>query len=159
MRPTLLGNTGVPLQDVSATAGAWFNRPILGRGLAIGDLDGDGRPEVVVNALDAPAAVLRNTSEGGQFLNLELVDRAGRPAVGARVSVTAGGRIQVGELIGGGSYLAASELRVGFGLGRDPSVSRVEVDWPWGSSEVWTKPILSPAGLLRLTQGTGRAAP
>ena len=82
MRPTLLRNSGSHLIDVSGTAGPWFDRPILGRGLAVGDLDGDGRPDVVVNALDAPAALLRNASVGGRFLNLEIIDRAGRPAIG-----------------------------------------------------------------------------
>ncbi len=77
MRPTLLRNTGAPLQDVSSLAGTWFDRPCLGRGLAIGDLDGDGRPDVAAASLDAPAALLQNLSQGGQFLNLELVDREG----------------------------------------------------------------------------------
>ncbi len=82
MRPTLLRNAGVPLQDVSSAAGDWFDRPVLGRGLAVGDLDGDGRPDVAAAALDSPAALLQNTSRGGHFLNLELIDRHGRPAFG-----------------------------------------------------------------------------
>jgi hypothetical protein len=159
MRPTLLRNTGLPLEDVSGTAGAWFDRPILGRGLAVGDLDGDGRPDVVATALDAPAALLRNTSKGGRFLNIELVDRHGRPAVGAQVRVTAGGRIQVGQLVAGGSYLAVSEPSVGFGLGEAKSVARIEVNWPWGSTEAWTRPELPVQGRLRLVQGTGRPIP
>ena len=157
MRPTLLRNTGIPLQDASATAGAWFQRASLGRGLAVGDLDGDGRPDVVAAALDAPAAVLRNASAGGHHLGVELVDRAGRPAFGARVRLIAGGRIASGSLAAGGSYLAASQPRIWFGLGREATpVGRIEVDWPWGSSEAWDRPTPSPRGLLRLRQGTGR---
>ena len=157
MPPTLLRNTGLPLEDASATAGPWFRQAALGRGLAVADLDGDGRPDVVAGALDAPAAVLRNTSEGGHHLGVELVDRAGRPAFGATVRITAGGRILSGSLAAGGSYLSACQPRAWFGLGRATSVSRIEVDWPWGSTEVWTKPTLSPAGGLRLRQGSGRS--
>jgi hypothetical protein len=157
MRPTLLRNTAIPLQDASATAGSWFERAGLGRGLAVGDLDGDGRPDVVAAALDAPAAVLRNASAGGHHLGVELVDRAGRPAFGARVRLIAGGRIATGSLAAGGSYLSTSQPRIWFGLGHEAaSVTRIEVEWPWGSSEGWNRPTPSPRGLLRLRQGTGR---
>jgi enediyne biosynthesis protein E4 len=159
MRPMLLRNTGAPLQDVSSTAGEWFDRPVLGRGLAIGDLDGDGRPDAAAAALDAPGALLQNLSQGGHFLNLELIDRHGRPAFGARVRVLAGGQIQAGELVAGGSYLAVSEPRVCFGLGQTTVVGRIEVDWPWGTSEVWSKRELPARGLIRLVQGTGRPIP
>ncbi len=156
MRPTLLRNTGIPLQDASATAGTWFQRAALGRALAAADLDGDGRPDVVASALDAPAAVLRNASVGGHHLGIELVDRHGRPAFGARVRITAGGRIRSGSLPAGGSYLAASQPRAWFGLGRAASIERIEVDWPWGSSEAWIRPTPPPGGRLKLRQGTGR---
>jgi enediyne biosynthesis protein E4 len=156
MPPTLLRYAGIPLTDASATAGPWFLQRVLGRGLAVADVDGDGRPDAIAGALDAPAAVLRNASEGGHHLGLELVDRAGRPAFGATVRVTAGGRILAGSLAAGGSYLSACQPRAWFGLGRAASVSRVEVDWPWGSSEVWINPTLSPRGGLKLRQGTGR---
>ncbi|MGP0062099.1 MAG: CRTAC1 family protein [Isosphaeraceae bacterium] len=156
MRPLLLRNAGLPLEDVSSTAGDWFGRPILGRGLAVGDLDGDGRPDVAAAAIDAPAAVLQNISPGGHFLNLELIDRNGRPAFGARVRIMAGGRIQAGELVAGGSYLAASESRVCFGLGQATVVGRIEVAWPWGVSEAWPRRGLPARGPVRLVQGTGR---
>jgi hypothetical protein len=156
MRPTLLGNGGIPLQEMSATAGDWFRRPALGRGLAVGDLDDDGDPDVVAAALDGPAAVLRNAAPAGHHLGIELVDRAGRPAFGARIRVTASGRIQSGSLAAGGSYLAACQPRAWFGVGPGVAISRVEVDWPWESSEAWVRPTPSPRGVLRLRQGTGR---
>src|SRR5262249_51243303 len=133
MRPTLLQNLGIPFDDVSARGGAWFQRATLGRGLAVGDLDGDGRPDLVACALDGPAALLRNRSQGGKFLNLTLFDRAGRIAIGARVRVLSGSRIQTGVLTAGGSYLAASEPTIHFGLGVADGITLVEVDWAWGS--------------------------
>jgi enediyne biosynthesis protein E4 len=102
---------------------------------------------------------LQNLSQGGHFLNLELIDLHGRPAFGARVRVLAGGQIQAGELVAGGSYLAVSEPRVCFGLGQTTVVGRIEVDWPWGTSEVWSKRELPARGLIRLVQGTGRPIP
>ena len=132
MRPTLLRNVGGRFQDVSATAGPWFARPILGRGLAVGDLDGDGRPDVVVNALGAPAALLRNVTEGGHSLDLELSGRG----VGATVKATVGGRTILRAQVGGGSYLSASGRQVHLGLGRAERVDRLEVAWPSGRSEV-----------------------
>ena len=81
MRPTLLNNQDGRFIQVFDQAGPWFERPIIGRGLAVGDLDGDGRPDVVVNAIDASAALLWNRSDGGHLLSLDVLDRAGRPAV------------------------------------------------------------------------------
>ncbi len=157
MPPTLLRNTGIPLEDASATAGPWFRQAALGRGLAVADLDGDGRPDVVAGALDAPAAVLRNTSEGGHHLGLELVDRAGRPAFGATVRVTAGGRILSGSLAGGGSYLvrqpAAGLVRPGASNVGQPHRGGLALGFDRRSGP--SRP-LSPAGGLRLRQGTGR---
>jgi enediyne biosynthesis protein E4 len=158
MRPTLLHNTGGRFEESAVQPGGWFDRPILGRGLAVGDLDGDGRPDVVINALDAPAAVLRKTSAAGHFLAVDIVDRAGRTAVGARVRVTAGGRIQAAAVAAGGSYLSASPGRLYFGLGR-AQAARIEVEWPWGQKEFWTMPTRLPHSPLRIAEGTGKPMP
>jgi hypothetical protein len=154
MRPSLLKNSGGRFLAAPGRSGEWFARPMLGRGLAIGDLDGDNRPDVVASAIDAPAALLRNLSGGGRFLSLNVHDRAGRPAVGARVRVRAGGRAQVGQVTSGGSYLASSQPRLFFGLG-PATVDRIEVDWPWGPKEVWAKPTPPESGPLLIRQGTG----
>jgi enediyne biosynthesis protein E4 len=158
MRPTLLRNTGAEFENIADQAGGWFERPILGRGLAVGDLDGDGRPDVVVNALDAPAAILHNTSPSGHFLDVDVVDHTGRTAVGARVHVTAGGRIQAAVVGAGGSYLSASPGRLNFGLGSLHAAERIEVEWPWGQREFWTTPTRRRNSSLRIEQGTGRLA-
>lgn len=156
MRPTLLRNTGAGFQEISRGAGPWFEQPILGRGLAVGDLDGDSRPDVIVNALDARAALLRNGSEGNRFLSVEIIDKAGRPAVGARVQIIVGGHSRWGILTAGGSYLASAQPRLFFGLGRARSVERIDVMWPWGLVESWSEPAIPDRGPLAIKQGTGR---
>jgi len=154
MRPTLLRNRGGRLEDRSATAGPWFARPILGRGLAVGDLDDDGRPDAVVNALDAPAALLRNATPGGPGLTLELVARppSHRSAIGATVRADVRGRTLARSVVGGGSYLAAPDRRVHLGLGDADRVDRLEIAWPSGRVETWRD---LPAGRsTRLEEGT-----
>jgi hypothetical protein len=158
MRTRVLRNIGGRLVDISDQAGPAFGRPIIGRGLAVGDLDGDGRPDVLINALDSPAALLRNASTDGFRVSLDVVDQLGRPAVGAKVRLTAGGRIRAADLTGGGSYLSASPNRLEFCLGGDRTVERITVLWPFGRLETWDRPNVGD-GLIRVRQGTGRTAP
>ena len=140
-------------------AGEWFGRPILGRGLAVGDLDGDGRPDVVVNALDAPAAVLRNVSDAGHFSTLEIVDRTGQ--AGRRCSRSRHGRRPKPGCDGrGGGQLseclpAPFVLRPWF-VAVAPIKSRS--NGHGARREFWTKPRAAAANVhLRIKQGTGRA--
>jgi hypothetical protein len=148
MRPTLLRNAGGRLVDVGSRAGVWFERPLLGRGVAVGDLDGDGRPDAVVNVLDAPAAVLRNETAGDRRLTIELEGKG--QGIGAVVRVREAGRGTVHVLVGGGSYLAASGRALHLASG---AVERVEVAWPSGRVETWDD-VQGPR--LRLVEGTGR---
>jgi enediyne biosynthesis protein E4 len=146
MRPTLLRNDGGRFVDATETAGPWFRQPILGRGLAIGDLDNDGRVDAVVCSLDAPAALLRNVTPGGHSLTLDL---AGRPT-GAKVRATIGGRTLVRVVAAGGSYLSTSDCRIHLGLGVLDRVDRLEVTWPSGRVEVRDD---VPMGRLRIEEG------
>ncbi|WP_406697170.1 CRTAC1 family protein [Singulisphaera sp. Ch08] len=155
MRPTVLRNAGRRFVDAGAGAGPWFGQSMLGRGVAVGDLDRDGRPDVVVNALDRPAAILRNEGHGGRWLVLDLVGRAVGPAVGARIKATVGPRVLVREVVGGGSYLSASENRLFLGLGGASRVDRLEVSWPSGRVETWSD--LGVGERLRLEEGSGVA--
>ena len=97
------------LIDVSDRAGAPWKVPRIARGLAVGDIDNDGRADIVIVSENDPLAVLRNqTSSTNHFITLSLEGtRSNRDAVGARVTVTAAGKSHVTARLGGGSYLSA----------------------------------------------------
>ena len=130
----LLGRPGGTLADVSARAGEPFQAPHLGRGLAAGDLDNDGRVDALLVALDEPPVVLHNRSETiGHWLTLSLSGAASnRDAVGAVVIVRHHRARQVATRFGGGSYLSAGDPRLHFGLGTSRLADAVEVHWPSG---------------------------
>ena len=130
----LLGGGDGKLTDVSRQAGPPFQSLHLGRGLAAGDLDNDGRVDAVIVAQNEPLVYLHNQTRAGHFVTLRLEGTtSNRDAVGARVTLTAGGRRQVAQRIGGGSFQSASDPRLHFGLAdatrvethRDPSGPRV----------------------------------
>jgi hypothetical protein len=154
MRQILLENRKGGFVDVSRSAGPWFARPILARGVAVGDLDGDDRPDAVVAAIDAPAAVLRNES-GGRCAAIELLGQGpgGRAAVGGVVRATTDGRTVTREVVGGGSYLSSSSRALFFGLGDAGRIERIDVTWPSGDQELFTDIHLSD--IIYLQQGKG----
>jgi tetratricopeptide (TPR) repeat protein len=129
-----LGDGNGRLIDVSDRAGPPWHVLRLGRGLAVGDIDNDGRTDVVIVSENAPLALLHNQSASqNHSLTLALEGTASnRDAVGARVAVTASGQTQVAARFGGGSYLSASDHRLHFGLGPARVVDRIEVTWPSG---------------------------
>ncbi len=119
--------------DVTRQAGEPFAIPRLGRGLAAGDLDNDGRVDVVIVSQDEPVMLLHNQSAPEHFLTLGLRGTASnRDAVGAGVTVIADGRARVAQRFGGGSFQSAADPRLHFGLVAARRVDRVEVRWPSG---------------------------
>jgi tetratricopeptide (TPR) repeat protein len=129
----MLNGPGARLTDVSAAAGPPFQVPRLGRGLAVGDLDDDGRLDAIVVGHDGPVAYLHNMGPGGHWITIRLEGTASnRDAVGARVTVEAGGNRQVADRFGGGSYQSASDPRLHFGLGGAMKVDAIEIRWPSG---------------------------
>jgi hypothetical protein len=118
----------------AADVSAYFSAPVVGRGMAAGDLDNDGRVDLVVVHRDAPAALLRNTSAGGHWLGLRLVGTSSpRTPIGARATCRAGGRTFVRWLTSGTSYLSAHDQRLWFGLGDAATIEELEVLWPSGA--------------------------
>ncbi len=120
--------------DVTGRAGPGFQQAESSRALVAGDYDDDGDVDLLVTHLDAPPSLLRNDGEQGNWLRVECRLPSGSPwAVGARVTVTAGGRRTVREIASNGSFLSAHDPRLHFGLGTASQADRVEVRWPDGT--------------------------
>ena len=133
--PMLLArNTGHGFADVSAQSGSVFAQPWVARGLAIGDLDNDGRLDAVVTTNDGPVHVLNNqTQTRNHWLLLKLVGhRSNRDAIGAEVEIVTAAGSQFATVSTASSYLSASDKRVHFGLGANNTAQRIEIRWPSG---------------------------
>jgi hypothetical protein len=148
---------GRRLQEVGNAAGPGFAPASVGRTLIAGDVDNDGDVDLLVTNNGRAPELLRNGARGGHAIVLRLIGAAGnRDALGARVTVTAGGRAQVREVKSGSSYLGQNDLRVHVGLGSAAAVDRVEIRWPGGRSERIDKP---PADhLVTVQEGRGITA-
>ena len=129
----MIGTGGGNLADVSGRAGAAWRVPRIARGLAAGDLDNDGRTDLLIVSQNCAAGLLSQPVRRGHWLTLQLEGTAShRDAVGARVTITAGGRRRTDWRIGGGSYQSACDPRLHFGLGTANSCDQIEVTWPSG---------------------------
>jgi len=126
---------GGRFSDVSADAGPDFQVPGAHRGVALGDLDNDGRIDAVISVLNGPAKYFHNVSTGGNhWLTLKLVGvKSNRMGLGARVAITLpDGTKQYNHATASTGYAASSDPRVHFGLGSAKSVKKIEIAWPSG---------------------------
>ena len=154
----LLGCGDGNLTDVSQQAGHAFESLHLGRGLAVGDLDNDGRVDAVIVAQNEPLIYLHNQTKAGHFVMLHLEGTtSNRDAVGARVTITAGGRRHVAQRIGGGSFQSASDPRLHFGLAESTRVETIEIVWPSGRVDVYRD--LAADTAYHLREGNPAAVP
>ena len=135
----LLLNLGTRFRDVSERAGAGLQIARVGRGLAVGDLDNDGDLDVVVNNMDGAPTVLENRqSTKRHWVAVQPVAATGnRFAIGARVTVSGGGKTQRREIRSGGSFLSQNDLRAYFGLDDYAGPVDVEVRLPGGARWEW----------------------
>ena len=109
------------------------------RGAAFGDLNNDGCVDIVTLNVGSPPSLLLNHCQNGnhRVLFKLLGTKSNRLAIGARVTVKAGGVTQFSEVKGGSSYISQNDLRQHFGLGANASMEEVRVRWPNGESEVF----------------------
>ena len=161
-RPLLFRNVGGKrFQAVPPATGSGLAVVVSARGAAFGDLDNDGRVDVVLNCADGPPKVLRNETSTPEhhWLSLRLVggEKSPRDAIGATVFVTAGGRRQRGDVISGASYSSHSDFRLHFGLGRTETVELVEIHWPSGRRQTLSD--LPVDQILTIREGQEPAGP
>ena len=136
--PMLLArNTSRGFVDVSSQSGSVFRQAWVSRGLAIGDLDNDGRLDAVVTTNDGPVHVLHNeTSTRNHWLLLKLVGhKSNRDAIGAEVTLKTNSGQQYATVSTAASYLSASDKRVHFGLGEEKAAKEIEIRWPSGTRQ------------------------
>ena len=132
--PLLVHNKNGVFTDVSAESGPIFHQPLASRGLAVGDINNDGKMDFVLTTSDGPAYILRNdTAANNHWILLNLVGHvSNRDGIGAVVKLTTTHGTQVRTASTGGSYLSSNDKRVHFGLGIDDTAQTIEIDWPSG---------------------------
>ena len=132
--PMLLArNTGKGFVDVSAQSGPVFQQPWVARGLAIGDLDNDGRVDAVVATNGGPAHILHNeTATSNHWLTVSLTGHtSNRDGIGAEIKLTTAHGSQWMTVTTSGSYLSSNDKRAHFGLGPD-TLATLDIRWPSG---------------------------
>lgn len=126
-------------KDLTDRAGPALQVARPSRGLASGDLDGDGHPEIVAVNVNRPPSLLKTpTPESSAILIALQGTRSNRNAIGSRVEVTADGRRYTQVVYGGGSYYSHSALELHFGLGGTSLIDSIAVSWPSGRTQTWS---------------------
>ena len=136
--PLLFHNIGKgTFENASAAAGAQFARPIVARGAAYADYDHDGDLDVLLTTNHGPAYLYRN--DGGNQNNWLTIKTRGvtsnRDGIGAVVRIASAGGKQWSVVRSGSSYCSQSDLALTFGLGKDPMVTTIDVEWPSGAKD------------------------
>ncbi len=130
----LVRNMGRDFADVSSQSGSAFQIPWVARGLALGDIDNDGRVDAVVTTNDGLVHVLHNeTQTANHWLGVNLVGhKSNRDAIGAEVKVKTQHGFQLAIVTTASSYLSSGDKRLNFGLGTDEVIESLEIHWPSG---------------------------
>jgi hypothetical protein len=129
---------GKTWRDVSRSAGSYFEKLWMARGVATADYDDDGDLDILVLNLDDNACLLRNDSRRGHWLNLSFIGtKSNRFGIGVRTQLIAGDKTYVQEVCGGTSFAASHEPVLSFGLGAFSDNVSIRVLWPSGIEQVF----------------------
>jgi len=160
MPPHIFRNLGKGnFQEVTKSLGAGFAAPRVGRGAAYGDINNDGRLDLLLSTNGGPVYLFENDFTGSpsaanKSLRIKLIGtKSNRDGIGAVVKLTAGGESQSEMLRSGSSYLSASELVLTFGLARHEQADSIEIHWPSGQVEKLTN--LAAGQTITVTEGKG----
>ncbi|MGI8980704.1 MAG: CRTAC1 family protein [Pirellulaceae bacterium] len=146
-------------RDISSDNPALCGEPNVGRGLCLGDMDGDGALDLLVTQIGGPARILRNIAPArGHWLMVRALDPAlHREALGAEVRVVTGARRWQSIIQPGQSYQCANDPRAHFGLGPVDRIDSIEVLWPDGTLEQF--PCRGVDRVVEVQHGKGKALP
>ena len=145
--------------DISAEAGSGINTATSARGLAIGDLWNDGHLSAVISNMNAhPTLLVNQVRNANHWIGFRTIGtKSNRDGIGARITVSAGGRVLIDEVRSGSSYSSNDDMRVHFGLGTTDKIDYAQVRWPSGLIEKFQE--LKADSIRELKEGSGTAVP
>ena len=155
-RNLLLQNDGTgKFKDVGPTSGPGFALKKPSRSLSAADIDNDGDLDLLIGNVGQTPDLLRN--DGGNRLNSLSIrtigSKSNRDGIGARLTLTVGGKVLVREVKAGSSYLSQNDMRVHFGIGRATRADKLEIHWPSGAVDVLQD--IEANQILTITEGRG----